>query len=250
SRDARALGEELTAANTELAKLRQQLAALEERLTRTDTAALERQLEALGAQLRNRDDRLRQRDDERQVLLAALDESRAQATQLSAQVVEVAKGSGAQVLLQEFVTRANQEITDAREALRRQGSNYSLGRVAIEVKMLPGPAGIGMRFPQGDELGAIDPAHLSKLELEFDAVDADEDKRPPEVQVPSLLGYTEVIARRKLAARDLLAEINYQAVVAVPGEPVQADRVVNQFPRPGGMVPAGTTISLYIGRAS
>ncbi len=249
-RDARALGEELNAANTELARLREQLASLEAAVARTDTAALERQLQTLSARLRSREDRLRQRDDERQGLLEALDVSRAEVMQLSERVVEVAKGSGAQVLLQDFVTQANKEITDAREALRRQGSKYSLGRVAIEVKMLPGPAGVGMRFPQGEELGAIDPGHLSKLELEFDAVDADEDKRPPEVQVPALLGYTEVIARRKLVARNLLAEINYQAVVAVPGEPVLADRVVNQFPRPGGMVPAGTTISLFIGRSS
>src|SRR6185436_2867480 len=131
------------------------------------------------------------------------------------------------------VKQSNDEIIRARDELRRQGSSYSLGRVAIEVKMVPGIAGIGMRFPQGDELKTLDSEHLSKLSLDFEAPDTKAAPPVDLVLVPSLLGYTETMARRKLAEVGLPVVVSYQAVVTQPGEPEQADRVVNQLPRQG-----------------
>lgn len=232
--DIQALLAALQATNAQLDDFKRQVAAL---------TAGQDQLAARAADLQRQ-------LDARRGAAEALEHSQARVAELNGRVLEIAKGGGAQTSLQDFVKQSNEEITRAREELRRQGSNYSLGRVAIEVKMLPGPAGVGMRFPQGDELKTLDAAHLSTLNLDFEARDTREERQETRVLLPSLLGYTEVMARRKLAELGLLVEISYQAVVTQPGEPVQADRVVNQYPRQGSQVPVGTSITIFIGRSS
>jgi hypothetical protein len=169
---------------------------------------------------------------------------------LNSKVAELAKGGGAQTLLEDFVKNANDEITRAREQLKKSGSQYSLGRVTLDVKMLPGPAGVGMRFPQMDEIKELDSAHLSSLNLEFESQEAKEAPKPTLVTVPSVLDYTEVMARRKLAESNFIVEVSYQAVTVVPGEPIQVDRVVAQFPPPGAGAPSGGTVTIFIGRES
>ncbi len=174
----------------------------------------------------------------------------AQIQTLNKQVTELAKGSGAQTFLQDFVKNANDEITKARDQLKKSGSDYSLGRVTLEMKMLPGPGGVGMRFPQMDEIKTLDAAHLSTLNLEFESQQAKEQRGPTLIRVPSVLDYTEIIARRKLIEANFLVDVNYQAVTVVPGEPIQVDRVVSQYPLPGALAPSGSSISIFIGRES
>jgi hypothetical protein len=169
---------------------------------------------------------------------------------LNSKVAELAKGSGAQTFLEDFVKNANDEITRARDQLKKSGSQYSLGRVTLDVKMLPGPAGVGMRFPQMDEIKTLDAAHLSSLNLEFESQEGKEAPRAALVSVPSVLDYTEVMARRKLAEANFLVQVSYQAVTVVPGEPIQVDRVVSQFPTPGAGAPSGSTVTIFIGRES
>ena len=162
-------------------------------------------------------------------------------------------GGGAQLTsLQDFVQNANESIERAREELRRQGGSYSLERVSLEVKMIPGPRGEGMYFPRLEDLtgapergpevsgggvsGApargerLDPNHLSVLRLDFAAGEPQEKPQIPESTVPSVIGYTELMARRKLTDAGFQITRDFQAVVEKPGEPIQADRVVAQMP--------------------
>jgi hypothetical protein len=166
----------------------------------------------------------------------------------------LAKGGGARTTLQDFVQNANDSIKRAREELRRQGSAYNLERVSLEVKMLPGPAGEGMYFPQLEQItGAppgqqLDPNHLSVLSLEFTAGEPQERPQIPESNVPSVIGYTEIMARRKLADAGFQVARDYQAVVQKAGEVVLADRVVDQLPRQGERWPLGGAVTIFIGR--
>lgn len=179
-----------------------------------------------------------------------ISEKDARIASLELQLSQLAIEGGAQTTLQDFVKNANDEITKARDELRRRGSVYSLGRVSLDVKMLPGPGGIGLRFPQQDELQALDASHLSGLKLDFESREVQEKPSVPLAPVPSVVGYTEIVARRKLVEANLLIEICYQAVQNVPGGPIQVDRVVDQLPRAGSQVPSGSTITIFIGRES
>lgn len=169
---------------------------------------------------------------------------------LKIQATELAKAGGAQTRLDDFVQNANDEITRAREVLKIKGSDYSLGRVTMEVKMLPGPGGVGMRFPQMEEIKTLDASHLSTLNVEFDAQDPKPAPKSVNVPVPSVLDYTEVMARRKLSESNFLVDLKYQAVSVIPGEPIQVDRVVAQMPLPGSAAASGSTVMIFIGRES
>jgi hypothetical protein len=121
--------------------------------------------------------------------------------------------------------------------------------------MLPGPAGEGMFFPQQEALvgdkekgGGLSPDHLSTLNLDFAAHEPKEKPQIPSVTVPSVIGYTEVMARRKLGDAGLQVARDFQAVVQKADQPIQADRVVDQLPRPGARWPAGGTVTIFIGR--
>jgi hypothetical protein len=168
---------------------------------------------------------------------------------------ELVKGGGARTTLQDFVQNANDSIKRARAELRREGSSYSLERVSLEVKMLPGPAGEGLFFPQQKDLvggegeeGGLDPNHLSMLSLEFAANEPPEKPQISPVTVPSVLGYTEIMARRKLSDAGFQMTRDFQAVIQKANEPIQADRVVDQLPRAGEKWPPGGSVTIFIGQ--
>jgi hypothetical protein len=155
----------------------------------------------------------------------------------------------AQTSLEDFVKNANKEITRAREKLSNEGSKYALGRVSLEIKMVPGPGGVGMKFPSMDEMKGLGTTQLSTLAVDFEAQDTNENK-VTEIVVPAVLGYTEVMARRKLVEAGLLVDISYQAVKEVPGRTIDADRVVNQVPKAGEKAPPGGYVTIFLGRKS
>ncbi len=179
---------------------------------------------------------------------------------LTSEKAELVKGGGARTTLQDFVQNANESIKQARAELRRQGSSYSLERVSLEVKMLPGPTGEGMFFPQQEDLvggqtqngggkeGALAPNHLSTLSLEFSAREQGEKPQITPLPVPSVIDYTEIMARRKLVDAGFQVVRDFQAVAQKANEPIQADRVVDQLPRPGEKWPPGGTVTIFIGR--
>lgn len=174
---------------------------------------------------------------------------------LRSEKAELVKGGGARTTLQDFVQNANDSIKRARAELRRQGSSYSLERVSLEVKMLPGPAGEGMFFPQQEDLvgdgnkgGRLDPDHLSLLSLEFTANEPPEKPQIVPLTVPSVIGYTEIMARRKLTEAGFQVTRDFQAVIQKANEPIQADRVVDQLPHAGEKWPPGGAVTIFIGR--
>ncbi len=107
-------------------------------------------------------------------------------------------------------------------------------------------AGGGVSSPARGE--RLDPNHLSVLRLDFAAGEPQEKPQIPESTVPSVVGYTEIMARRKLADAGFQITRDFQAVVEKPGEPIQADRVVAQMPREGEKWPLGGAVTIFIGR--
>ena len=86
------------------------------------------------------------------------------------------------------------------------------------------------------------------LSLEFAANEPQAKAEIPESAVPSVIGYTEIMARRKLGDAGFQVARDFQAVVQKAGEPIQADRVVEQLPRAGEKWPLGGAVTIFIGR--
>jgi hypothetical protein len=156
---------------------------------------------------------------------------------------------GAQVSLQELIKRSNDEVTRAREALEARGGAYRLGRVSLELKMVPGAGGVGLSFPTVEELARLGNTSLSTLNVDFDPKSQGEQAAVVKRTVPDVTGVTEAMARRKLAEAGYVVEVNYQAVVASGGLN-QVDRVVMQLPAKGTGLAPGSTVVLFIGKQS
>jgi hypothetical protein len=252
AKPATGLRAQLIAARARNAALVQQNKELTE-ARRAQEAQFIKQFEQLRKQLDDVTSQLDYLTHQHRQLLAANDALTQDKARLMAEKEELVKGGGARTTLHDFVQNANDSIKRARAELRRQGGAYSLERVSLEVKMLPGPAGEGMFFPQQADLGKaearlIEPDHLSTLSLEFTAHDPQEKPLITPLLVPSVIGYTEIMARRKLVEAGFLVARDFQAVVQKPNEPIQADRVVDQLPHPGEKWPPGGTITIFIGR--
>jgi hypothetical protein len=154
------------------------------------------------------------------------------------------------VSLATLIRNTNREIEAARAELAGRGAAYRLGRVTMELRMLPGPGGSGAIFPSPKAMDHLRGDQLSKLDLEFESERPPEAPEPPQATVPELAGLTETVARRKLAEAGLLVEASFQAVPPAGADKDLAGRVVNQLPPPGEKVALSTTVHVFIGQAS
>jgi hypothetical protein len=152
--------------------------------------------------------------------------------------------------LQHIVESMAVQIEAARAGLQR-GAGPRLGKVSIELKVVPDPSGASLQFPRvlderGLPLQQVVPAGaLSSLTLDF------EDERPPEapspkpVPVPDVRGYTEVMARRILAA----AGLNAEAHVFAARSEAEIGQVMRQQPAAGDPALSASTVLLFVGRS-
>jgi len=144
------------------------------------------------------------------------------------------------------LANAQQSLGAQSQSLGAQGQSIALANVSLSMRMVMtsdgADGGAAVRFPTLDELAQMDTSSLSTFNLELDA------QAPPqqEVQnhlVPTVTGYTETAARRKLADKGFGAKVAFQAADAK-----QANRVVTQLPTGGSSVLPGTDITIFIGR--
>lgn len=153
------------------------------------------------------------------------------------------------LLLTDFMQKASDEVKRAREALAAGGGKLRLDAVDLSMRTvfeIRPEGGLEMRFPSLDELKGLSGGNLSVLDLDIEAPEPPSEAAAA-IIVPSVAGYTETVARRKLGAASLRAEIAFQAVRGAGGH---ANRVVNQVPGPGTAVPKGSAVTLFIGRES
>ncbi len=141
-----------------------------------------------------------------------------------------------------FVKGLNDRIRDARNVVSDGGGPYRLGRVKMQVKYVPGSQGKSLIFPAE---GEVDGSQLSTIDLDFDAV-AELEAPPPQLEIPDIVGYTEIKARRELVAAGYVVDVSYQAI----DDEGDVDRVVSQHPAAGSSATSGTTVMIFIGKQS
>ncbi|NUM46515.1 MAG: PASTA domain-containing protein [Anaerolineales bacterium] len=232
--------------DAELKKIRLERDDLRQQLENTQA-----QLEALTQQARALEQALEAtRAAQTQELTQLQEEQRRKIAELEQQHTERLDSLSADgpVTLTNLIKNANDQITRAREELLKQGGNYRLGRVTMELKMLPTAAGTSMIFPKPEEMGTI--PELSSVNLDFAPKEVAETPRDLGVEVPDVKGYTELLAQRKLREAGFVMEVIYQAVTVEEGKPSMEDRVVNQTPKPKERAQPFSTITVFIGKKS
>lgn len=141
------------------------------------------------------------------------------------------------------VTAASLEA--AQQTLRSARSGFQLGNVSLSLKLMPSGAEGGVGLPSARHLEGIEAASLSTLDMAFYPTPAPAPAPVGEgTGVPSVMGYTEVLARRKLAERRLRAEVLIRVVESAE----QEGRVVLQVPPAGASLADGGVVIIGIGR--
>ena len=147
--------------------------------------------------------------------------------------------------LDAFIVDMREKIENARTSTAISNSNYRLGRVSLQARVLPGDRGNTFRFP---DLGEVDGSMLTTIDLDFDTTsESDANPVQQQSQVPDVLGYTEPKARRVLVNAGFISDINLQAVGP---DSSGKDRVVSQHPAPLARLAQGSSVIIFIGKES
>ncbi|MCB9529507.1 MAG: PASTA domain-containing protein [Myxococcales bacterium] len=177
-----------------------------------------------------------------QQLEAAQATAEAAAREPAAAPAALAGAAPAEVSIQRLAQGTAEQLQATQAALAGQRGGFTLGSVSLELKVMPGATEGGVTLPGAREAEAIDAAALSTLRLDFHPTAAPQTAAG--LTVPALAGYTEALARRKLAERRLRAEV----VARLVHDDRQIGRVVFQSPPAGAAVAEGATVVFAIGR--
>jgi hypothetical protein len=152
--------------------------------------------------------------------------------------------SSQRIHLKDFIVRLQEDLTHGRERIRKEfGRIYGLDTVSMEVKVVPGVAGIGLHLP--DPALIMDPARLSTLKLRFKAAPEEEEGEAKWVTVPPLEGSTEDFARRKLGQAGFRVDVVYQETAEATGN----GRVLAQvYDGRGTEAQLGSIVTLVVGQ--
>lgn len=148
----------------------------------------------------------------------------------------------------EIVERIGSQMQAAQAALAESESPFRLGRVAMNLKLVPWQGGDGFSFPSKGEIA--DGAVLSELSLDFTPAAPRSVPAPPSpAALPDVVGLTEVMARRRLSAAGHSMKVSYQAVVD-DGELKRHGRVLQQIPEAHTEAAAPSEVLVVIGKKS
>lgn len=129
------------------------------------------------------------------------------------------------VPIAKLIEDANIQITKARTQLK--DSDYHLGHVNMQFKMIPSRTGDSLIFPSTEDVVSSSDS-LSTIDLEFAPKESSKVAEKTTKEIPDVKGLTEIMARRKISQAGFLTEIKYQAVENTDKHNV--DRVTKQIP--------------------
>jgi hypothetical protein len=147
--------------------------------------------------------------------------------------------------LEGVVLSSQIQLQQASEKIRQSGGAYTLGRVSVTAKMIPNEDGTGFRLPTAKDLkDYTGPFNDISYDL---APTHPAAEKPSSVSVPELIGLTESLARIRARQAGLDVQVRSQTV---PADSPRSGQVVKQVPAAGAgaEVPAGSTITVLIGR--
>lgn len=156
--------------------------------------------------------------------------------------------SSQDIPLEDFILRLQEDLARGRASIREHyGRVYGMDSVSVDVKMVPGVGGVGLRLPKPDAReAAIDPNRLSTLKLRFRASKVEEEAEVELATVPWLEGNTEDFARRKLREAGFRVDVVYQVVTDLQ----QHGRILMQLydAKEGNQAALDSLVTLVVGR--
>ncbi len=183
------------------------------------------------AEIKARDSVLAQKDAALQSVQARLD--------------AIEKGEVPQIGLDRLAQTTADSLKTTQTRLQQDRSGFQLGKVSLQLKVMTGNDGGQIGLPRTSDIEKLGAASLGQVQLDF---------HPPgqhaatgataQTGVPPLAGYTELMARRKLAELGLRADVLYQLVL----NDDQVGRVVLQNPTPGASLAPDSTVMIAIGK--
>ncbi|MDX1564980.1 MAG: PASTA domain-containing protein, partial [Phycisphaeraceae bacterium] len=152
--------------------------------------------------------------------------------------------------IEELLDNASRQIENVSSSMNTRKSRYRLGKISMQLKMLPSAGGTGVNFIKPAEIEKAKPELLSQVNLEFDPSEQQAPAQAPEqVAVPDVTGYTRDLALRKLAEADLEYEWREEVVAETSRGRSQDGRVLRQRPEAGEETAPGSVVTITIGRA-
>lgn len=158
-------------------------------------------------------------------------------------------GEAPDTTVSKVVMETGMGLKTAQDALKRSGTGFRIGKLSMDLKMVPAQGGNGIRFPSKEEM-STGSSSFSTMSLDFSP-----DKATPETEdalltAPRLRGYTETMAKRKLAAFGLGLDVSFEPVSQDSGKANMVGRVVRQWPEAGELMGDDTTVLVAIGKAA
>jgi hypothetical protein len=198
-------------------------------------------LAALAAQLSAARDA--ERAAEQQQHAQALADKDGELAQLQQQLAAAQAVAPPEATIADLAQTTASQLQRVQRRLRDDQAGLQLGKVSLSLRVLPGSDSERVALPQSRHIEKLGGGALGTLDLAFVPETPPSQPRPGLV-APRLLGYTEALARRKLAERGLGVEVVHQLVT----DAGQHGRVVLQRPKPEAAVTAGSVVLIAIGR--
>ena len=222
--------------------------ALTQQLTQQHAQALAARTAELNVQRQAEKDALTQQLTQQQSeVLAAKNEALAakdeQLQALGQQLAAATSDNAPETTIEDLASSTAEQLQRVRQTLQDGQSGLRLGKVALQLKVMAGRTGGSVALPQTRQIEKVGAGALGSLDLAFIPETAAPAARP-QLTAPRVLGYTEALARRKLAERRLGVELVYRLVTSA----AEHGRVVLQRPEPAAPVAEGAVVLIAIGR--
>jgi len=251
SRDAQLnqLRAQLATSEPTLASLRSQVAALTSARDQAlvDRAALTKQLSERTGALTEAQSLLKATQARIDTLSADFARSQTELATRDARVrvlEEELNAPGRPVPLDSVLDGLGSQVATSASKINGRGG-WNLSDVRVQLKMMVTDGGTKVHFPKPGETPAS--GEVSAVDFVLRPTPT-KTNVTPEVTVPSVVGYSPVVAERKLRALGLAVTTSYQTVKEVAGAPKRAGRVMTQRPAAGSRVAPAAAIELLIGK--
>lgn len=145
------------------------------------------------------------------------------------------------------------QLEQAHNKLSSGRKHFSLGKVSMELKVLPGQSGSSVRVADAELINEVGADALSTVKIEFndDSVSATSAHQDIDnITVPDLSGYTKALAERTIHGLGLISQWQVENIVEADTHSAMNGRIIRQSPVAGTLVNKRTEVVLTLAKAA
>ena len=156
-------------------------------------------------------------------------------------------------LINKVFENTGNQLEQAQVSLSSQNSKFRLGRVSMEMKVVPGQSGNSIRLADPELIKDIGSDSLSTLTLEFESDDVSNSSSKndqPKISVPDTSNATRTHAERIIKQQGLIPVWRVENIVEADQSQRRHGRVIHQSPSGGSLVHPRSEVVLTIAQAA